>query len=188
MRTRLGGYVRIVGELRKLGINVSATLVRTVLAAAGVPPAPQRDRLSWRSFLRAHGETILACDFFSVDTVWLRRLYVLVFLSISSRRIEYVACTSNPGTAWMMQQARNLLMDLDDRGRSPRFLIHDRDTKFAAAFDAIFSGEDITVIRTPVQAPNANAHMERWVGSARRELLDRILIIGRRHLNHALHV
>ena len=99
------GYVRIVGELRKLGIDVSATLVRTVLADAGVPPAPQRDRLSWRSFLRAHGEAILACDFFSVDTVWLRRLYVLVFISIGSRRIECVACTSNPDGAWMLQQA-----------------------------------------------------------------------------------
>jgi len=86
------------------------------------------------------------------------------------------------------QQARNLLMDLDDRGRAPRFLIHDRDTKFAPAFDGIFAGEDITVIRTPVQAPNANAHMERWVGSARRELLDRILIVGRRHLDHVLRI
>ncbi len=182
------GYVRIVGELRRLGIDVSATLVRSVLAAAGVPPAPQRDRLSWRSFLRGHGEAILACDFFTVDTVWLRRLYVLVFISIGSRRIEYVACTSNPDAAWMLQQARNLLMDLDDRGRAPRFLIHDRDTKFAAAFDGIFAGEDITVIRTPVQAPNANAHMERWVGSARRELLDRILIVGRSHLNRVLRI
>jgi putative transposase len=137
--------------------------------------------------LRAHGEAIVACDFFSVDTVRLRRLYVLVFISIGRRRIEYVACTPNPDTAWM-QQARNLLMDLDDRGRAPRFLIHDRDTKFAAAFDAIFASEEITVIRTPVQAPNANAHMERWVGSARRELLDRILIVGRRHLDHVLRV
>jgi putative transposase len=123
-------YVRIVGELRKLGIDVSATLVRTVLARAGVPPAPQRDRLSWCSFLRAHGEPILACEFFSVDTVWLRRLYVLVFLSLGSGRIEYVACTSNPDTAWLLQQARNLLMDLGDRSQRPRFLIHDRNTKF----------------------------------------------------------
>ena len=99
------GYMRIVGEWRKLGIEVSATLVRNVLAAAGVPPAPQRDRLSWRSFLRAQGESILACDFFTVDTVWLRRLYVLVFLSVGSRRIDYFACTSNPDTAWMLQHA-----------------------------------------------------------------------------------
>jgi putative transposase len=111
------GYLRIVGELRKLGVTVSATSVRTILAAAGLPPAPPRDRQSWRSFLRAHGESILACDFFTVATVWLRRIYVLVFLSIGSRRIEYVACTRNPNTAWMLQQARNLLMDIDDRDR-----------------------------------------------------------------------
>jgi putative transposase len=180
------GYVRIVGELRKLGIDVSATLVRNVLVRAGLPPAPQRDRLSWCSFLRAHGEAILACDFFTVDTVRLRRLYVLVFLSIGSRRVEYHACTSNPDTAWVMQQARNLLMNLDDRDRQVRFLIHDRDKKFPAAFDAVFVGEGIRIIRTPVQAPNANAHIERWVGSVRRECLDRLLIIGRRQLEQVL--
>jgi putative transposase len=182
------GYVRIVGELRKLGIEVSATLVRNVLRTAGVPPAPQRGQLDWRSFLRQHAATTLACDFLTVDTVLLQRLYVLVFICIGSRRIEYVACTSNPDGAWMMQQARNLLMDLDDRGRRPRFLIHDRDTKFSRAFDAVFHGEGIRVIRTPVQAPNANAHIERWVGTVRRECLDKLLIIGRRQLEHVLRV
>ena len=182
------GYVRIVGELRKLGIDVSATLVRNVLADAGLPPAPQRDRLSWRSFLRAQGESIVACDFFTVDTVWLRRLHVLVFLSVGSRRVEYFACTSKPDTAWMLQQARNLPMDLDDRGRQVRFLIHDRDKKFPAAFDAIFAGENVKIIRTPVQAPNANAHVERWIGSVRSECLDRLLIFGRRQLEHVLRV
>jgi len=97
-----------------------------------MPPAPQPDRRSWRTFLRAHADSILACDFFTVDTVWLRRLYVLVLFSIGSPRIEYLACTSNPSSAWMLQQARNLLMDLDDGGRQARFLIHDRDTKVAA--------------------------------------------------------
>jgi putative transposase len=113
------GYVRIVGELRKLGITVSATLVRNVLAPAGIPPAPERAASSCRSFLRQHGDSILACDFFTVDTVWLRRLYVLFVVSIRTRRIEYVACTRNPDTAWMVQQARNLLMDLDDRSQRP---------------------------------------------------------------------
>jgi len=180
------GYVRIVGELRKLGINVSATLVRSVLADAGIPPAPERDRQSWRAFLRQQGDSILACDFLTVDTVWLRRLYVLVFLSIGSRRVEYMACTSNPDTAWMLQQARNLLMDLHDRGRQAHFLVHDRDTKFAAAFDAIFASEGVRIVRTPVRAPNANAHVERWVGTVRREGLDRPLIVGRRQLEHVL--
>jgi putative transposase len=182
------GYVRIVGELRKLGIDVSATLVRSVLAEAGLPPAPRRDRQSWRSFLRQQGDSMLACDFLTVDTVWLRRLYVLVFLSIGSRRVEYMACTSNPDTAWMLQQARNLLMNLDDRGGQVRFLLHDRDSKFSAAFDAVFASEGIRIVRTPVRAPNANAHVERWVGSVRRECLDRLLIVGRRQLEHVLRV
>jgi putative transposase len=182
------GYLRIVGELRKLGIEVSATLVRNVLRAAGIPPAPKRGLLDWRSFLRQHAATTLACDFLSVDTVLLRRLYVLVFICIGTRRIQYVACTSNPDAAWMLQQARNLLIDLDDRGERPRFLIHDRDAKFSRAFDAVFQGERISVIRTPLQAPNANAHIERWVGSARRECLDRLLIFSRRQLEHVLRV
>jgi putative transposase len=182
------GYLRIAGELRKLGIAVSATSVRNILVGAGVPPAPRRDSQSWRSFLRAHGESILACDYFTVDTVWLRRLHVLVFLSIGSRRIEYFACTSRPNTAWTLQQARNLLMDLDDRDRRVRFLIHDRDAKFPAAFDTLLASEKIKIIRTPVRAPNANAHMERWVGSVRRECLDRPLIVGRRQLEHVLRV
>jgi putative transposase len=182
------GYLRIVGELRKLNVTVSATSVRNILVRAGLPPAPRRDSQSWRRFLRAHGESILACDFFTVDTVRLRRLYVLVFLSVGSRRVEYFACTSKPDTAWMLQQARNLLMELDDRNRQVRFLIHDRDAKFPAAFDALLATQNVRIIRTPVRAPNANAHMERWVGSVRRECLDRLLIVSRRQLEHVLRV
>jgi hypothetical protein len=180
------GYVRIVGELRKLGIDVSATFVRNVLRDAGIPPAPQRGERDWRSFLRQQAAATLACDFLTVDTVLLRRLYVLVFICIGSRRIEYVVCTSNPDGGWMLQQARNLLMDLGDRGVRPRFVIHDRDAKFSRAFDALFYREGMRVIRTPVKAPNANAHVERWVGSARRECLDRLLIFNRRQLERVL--
>jgi putative transposase len=151
-------------------------------------PAPRRHSQSWRSFLRTHGESILACDFFTVDTVWLQRLYVLVFLSVGSRRVEYLACTSKPNTAWMLQQARNLLMELDEGGRQTRFLVQDRDAKFPRAFDALLANDGVKVIRTPVRAPNANAHMERWVGSIRRECLDRMLIFGRRQLEHVLRV
>ena len=174
--------------MRKLGIDASAALVRTVLRSAGVSAGTPAWPAGLASFLRQHAATTLACDFFSVDTVLLRRLYVLVFICIGSRRIEYVACTSNPDGAWMLQQARNLLMELDDRGQRRRFLIHDRDTKFSRAFDAIFHGEQMRVIRTPLRAPNANAHIERWVGSARRECLDRLLIFSRRQLEHVLRV
>jgi putative transposase len=111
-----------------------------------------------------------------------------VFICIGSRRIEYVASTSNPDGAWMLQQARNLLMDLDDRGQRHRLLIHDRDAKFSRAFDAIFHSDGVRVIRTPIQAPNANAHIERWVGSARRECLDQILIFSRRQLERVLSI
>ena len=182
------GYRRIVGELRGLGICVSATSVRTILIRHGMPPAPQRNEHSWRDFLRQHAATTLACDFFTVETAWLKRIYVLFFLSLERRRIEFVACTPNPTGAWTAQQARNLLMATDDRGRPLRFLIHDRDAKFNGGFDQVFQSEGIGVIRTPVQAPNANAHAERWVGSVRRECLDRLLISSRRQLEHVLRV
>jgi transposase InsO family protein len=178
--TPTAGPIRTGGRAGHL-ISVSATLVRNVLARAGIPPAPERAGPSWRSFLREHVETVLACDFFTVDTVWLRRLYVLFFVSIGTRRVEYLACTSNPSAAWMAQQARNLLMDLDDRGKRVRFVIHDRDTKFSRAFDGTFQSEGISIIRTPVRAPNANAYEERWVGSVRRECLDRVLRIFVHH-------
>lgn len=156
------GYVRIVGELRKLGIDVSATLVRNVLRAAGVPPALRRRQLDWRSFLRQHAATTLACDFLTVDTVLLRRLYVLVFIGIGTRRVEYVACTSNPDGAWMLQQARNLVMDLDDRGQRPRFLIRDRDAKFSRAFDTIFGGHGMRVTVRGFPADTSGAPGRDW--------------------------
>jgi putative transposase len=182
------GYKRIVGELRGLGVSVSATTVRTILIRQGLPPAPRRDELSWRDFLRQQAATTLACDFFSVETAWLKRIYVLFFLSLESRRIEFVACTANPTGAWTAQQARNLLMATDDREQPLRFLIHDRDAKFSGGFDHVFQSEGIAVIRAPLQAPNANAHAERWVGSVRRECLDRLLIFSRRQLERALRV
>jgi putative transposase len=185
---RSWGYRRIVGELQGLGIPISSTTVRTILIRHGLPPAPQRDELSWRNFLRHHAATTLACDFFTVETAWLKRIYALFFLSLERRRIEYVACSPNPTGAWTAQQARNLLMMIDDRQQPLRFLIHDRDSKFGGGFDHVFESEGIAVIRTPVQAPNANAHAERWVGSVRRECLDRLLIFSRRQLEQVLRV
>jgi putative transposase len=175
------GYKRIVGELKGLGISVSATSVRKVLLAAGLQPAPERGQSSWRTFLRQQAASMLACEFLTVETAFLQRIYVLFFISLATRRIEYVACAANPDGRWITQQARNLVMQLGD-GQSFRFLVHDRDTKFCHAFDDVFRSENITVIRTPIQAPNANAHAERW------DCLDRILILGRRHLEHVLRI
>jgi transposase InsO family protein len=181
------GYRRIVGELKGLGITVSATSVRKVLLQEGVRPAPERSHSSWRAFLRAQADSMLACDFLTVETAFLQRIYVLFFISLATRRIEYIASTSNPDGRWATQQARNLVMQLGDE-HSFRFLVHDRDTKFSRAFDEIFRTEGIKVIRTPIQAPNANAHAERWVRTLRADCLDRILILGCRHLEHVLRV
>src|SRR6266508_1053774 len=180
------GYRRIVGELRGLGFSVSASSVRAIPIRHRLPPAPERDGLSWRLFLRQQATTMLACDFLAVETVWLTRIYVLFFVSLERRRIEFVASTSNPDGRWVAQQARNLLMHLADREQSFRFLLHDRDRKFSGAFDAVFRSEGMRIIRTPIRAPNANAFAERWVGTLRRECLDRILIINRRHLDRVL--
>jgi len=181
------GYRRIVGELKGAGIAISATSVRKVLLEAGLRPAPERGPSSWRAFLRAQAETMLACDFLTVETAFLQRIYVLFFISLETRRIEYIACTPNPDGRWTAQQARNLIMQLGDE-QPFRFLIHDRDAKFSHAFEEVFRTEGIKVIRTPVQAPNANAYAERWVRTVRADCLDRILILGRRHLEHVLRV
>jgi putative transposase len=181
------GYKRIAGELKGLGVSVSATTVRKVLLAAGLAPAPQRGPSSWRAFLRAQAGSMLACDFLTVETAFLQRIYVLFFISLATRRIEFLACTTNPDGGWVAQQARNLTMELGEQHRF-RFLIHDRDAKFSHAFDEILQTEGIKVIRTPLQAPNANAHAERWVRTLRADCLDRILILGRRHLEHVLRV
>jgi hypothetical protein len=180
------GYQRIAGELKQLGLAVAPTTVRKVLASAGIPPAPDRARASWRSFLRQQAASTLACDFFTVETLGLQRIYVLFFLSLATRRLEFVACTSNPHSAWVTQQARNLVMQVGEEGRNFGLLIRDRDTKFSRSFDEVFRTEGIEVIRTPVQAPNANTFAERWVRTVRNDCLDRILILGRRHLERVL--
>ena len=181
------GYKRIVGELKGLGITVSATSVRKVLLEADLQPAPRRTRSTWRVFLRAQAASMLACDFLTVETIFLQRIHVLFFISLSTRRIEYLACSANPDGRWVAQQARNLVIQLGDE-QPFRFLIHDRDTKFSHAFDEVCRTEGIKVIRSPVQAPNANAFAERWVRTVRADCLDRILILGRHHLEHVLRV
>jgi putative transposase len=166
-----------------LGHTVAASTVWTILKDAGLDPAP---RPTWKQFLAAQAKGILAVDFFQVDTVLLRRLYVLFFVEHGRRRVHLVGVTAHPTAAWVTQQARNLLMGLGERVDSQRVLIRDRDTKFASAFDAVFTAAGINVLRSPVRAPRANAIAERWVGSVRRERLDRMLIVNRRHLEQVL--
>jgi putative transposase len=140
----------------------------------------------WRTFLRAQAQSVIACDFLTVDTVWLRRLYVLFFIELGSRQVWLAGCTHNPNGTWTAQQARNLVIDKSGRERPARFLIRDRDAKFSAAFDEVFRTEGITVIRTPFRAPNANAHAERFVRTLREECLDSLLIVGRGQLERLL--
>jgi Transposase./Integrase core domain. len=178
------GYPRIAGELLKLGVSVSPSTVRRLLISAGLQPAPRRSGPTWSAFLRQHAATMLACDFFTVETVSLRRLYALFFIELGSRRVHFAGCTTNPTGGWVTQQARNLSFSgLFERSR---FLIHDRDSKFCAAFDEVFRSEGIRVIRTPIRAPQANAFAERFVRTIRAECLDWLLILGRRHLEHVL--
>jgi hypothetical protein len=180
------GCIRIKGELHKLGIAVSVTTIRTLLRTSRLGPAPRRTGPSWTQFLRAQAHGVIACDFFTVETAWLRTLYVLLFIEVGSRRIHLSASTAHPDAAWVTQQARNLAMELDDRPTAVRFLIRDRDTKFVGPFDEVFASEGAKVIQTPIRAPNANAYAERVIETVRAECLDWSLILSRRHLDRTL--
>ncbi len=166
------GYRRVHGELTGLGYTLAPPAVWKILNDAGIGPAPDRRGQTWRAFLAAQARTILAADFFHAGTVFLRRLSVLFFIEHGTRRVHLAGITANPTGAWVTQQARNLLRDLDDAASSLTFLIRDRDAKFTAAFDAVFAAIGVRIINTPVQAPRATAIAERWIGSARRECLD----------------
>jgi putative transposase len=180
------GCVRIQGEPRKLGIRVGATTIRTLLRAHGLGPAPRRSGPTWSEFLRAQARGIGATDFFTVETVRLKTLYVLFYIELSTRRVHLAGVTAHPDSAWVTQQGRNLAFELDDEATPAKFLIRDRDSRFSGPFDEVFRTEGIRVIRTPIRAPRANAYAERWVRTVRAECLDWILVLGRRHLERVL--
>jgi putative transposase len=182
------GYQRIKGELQRLGVQVSATAIRSTLRRHGLDPAPRRTATTWRAFLRQQAAGVVACDFFTVDTIWLRRLYVLFFIELNKRRVHLAGVTANPAGGWVTQQARNLFLVTAERGQRLRFLVRDRDTKFSRSFDDVFCSEGTEVLLTPVQAPNANAHAGRWIRTVRAECLDWSLIVGRGHLERVLRI
>jgi putative transposase len=182
----LRGHRRIHGELAKLGVTIAPSTVREILRAAGIDPAPRRSGPTWRQFLHAQAAGILAVDFLHVDTVLLRRLYVLVFIEHGTRRMHLGGVTANPAGDWTVQQARNLALTLGERFESIRFLIRDRGSNFTTSFDAVFQAAGTRILRTAVQAPRMNAICERLVGTLRRELLDRVLILGESHLRTVL--
>ena len=180
------GYRRIHGELLVLGIKTAASTVWQILHDAGIDPAPDRTTATWASFLRSQADVLLACDFFETVTLNGARLYVLAVIEHASRRIRILGATPHPTACWVVQAARNLVMDLEDAGSQARFLIRDRDGKFPGLFDAILADAGITVVPSGVQMPRINSIMERWVQTCRHELLDRTLIWNQRHLLHAL--
>ena len=182
----LWGHRRIHGELAKLGIAVAPSTVWEILRAAGPEPTPRRSGPTWRQFLRAQAAGILAVDFLHVDTVLLRRLYILVLIEHGTRRMHLGGVTANPTGEWTVQQARNLALTLGERFEDIRFVIRDRGSNFTTSFNAVFQAAGTRILRTAIQAPRMNSIAESWVQTCRHELLDRTLTWNQRHLLHAL--
>jgi putative transposase len=180
------GHRRVQGELVRLGHRIAGSTVWQILHDAGIGPAPRRSGPTWRQFLTSQAQAILAVDFVHVDTVMFKRIYALIAVEHGSRRAHLLGVTTHPTEAWTTQAARNLLMNLADRVTTLTFLLRDRDSRFTNAFDAVFTADSIRILTSPPAAPRANAVCERMIGTLRRELLDRILVVNEHHLRRIL--
>src|SRR5580704_7707157 len=180
------GHRRVQGELVRLGHPIAASTVWQILHAAGIDPVPRRTGPTWKQFLAAQAGGIIAVDFVHVDTVLLRRLYALIVVEHGTRRVHLAGVTAHPDGAWATQAARNFLMDLGQRAASVKFLIRDRAGQFTGNFDAVFAAEGVRILVSPPQAPRANSFAERFVGTLRREVFDRLLLVNEHHLQRVL--
>jgi len=185
------GYRRIIGELRKLRLRVGRSSVRRILKEAGLTPSPHRrgraEETVWRKFIRLHLNTMVACDFFTKNVITplgVRVAYGLAFIHLETRKVYLSPPTYHPNERWVQQQARNVLMWLEDNGLAIRFVVHDRDTKFSFGFDRVFANAGVRRVRTPLLAPDANAYAESWIGSLKRECLNHFLCFSLGHLDH----
>ena len=183
------GYIRIQGELKKLGISVAHNTIKKIMIKNGFHPSPGRTKGDWDRFIQRHIDTLYACDFFTKD-VWTAcgkvTYYVLFFIHVGTRRVRIAGMTCNPDGGWTEQQARNLVMELADRGEKASYLIRDGDTKFTEKFDEIFKSEGIKVKKLPFRSPNLNAFSERWVQTVQNECLNHFVVFGERHLEYLL--
>jgi putative transposase len=180
------GYRRIQGELGKLGVRLAASTIARIMKDHGLGPAPRRSGPTWREFLRAQASGVVATDFFHVDTILLKRLYVLFFIELGRRRIWITGVSAHPNAGWVTQQARNVTGDLTDADIAAKFLVRDRDTKYVGSFDEVFKAEGTEILRTPFRTPNANAFAERFVRTVRSECLDHLVVVNEAHLERIL--
>jgi len=174
------GHRRIQGELARLGHKIGKGTVWQILTDNSIDASPNRSDVTWTEFL--HSQAAVACDFFTVDTAFLRRYYVLFFIKVRTREVIFAGITANPTGAWTTQAARNLFIGHAEGLEDPRALVRDRGSQFIDAFDEIFRTEGFKILKTPVRTPVANTFAERWIGSIRRELLDRTIIWNRTQL------
>jgi len=181
------GLGKIQGELNKLGFGVSRQTIANILRRHGIMPAPDRGRHpGWRALMTHYRDQLIACDFFTVNTLFLQKLYVLFFIEVGSRRVHFAGCTANPSSDWVTQQARQMVWMLEEKERPVRFLIRDNDKLYPQAFNTVFQAEEVTTVPTPYRTPLANAYAERYVRSVRKECLDRLIVVNEARLRSVM--